>query len=50
VGSSAHAHFFGIGKETGKRRDFGSKKSGFVGDFEDFWVGNETAYYYTHLL
>jgi hypothetical protein len=35
-----------IGWETWKRRVFRIKNERFVGDFEDFGVGNETAYYY----
>jgi hypothetical protein len=29
------------GKETGKRRVFWAKNRGFIGEFEDFWAGNE---------
>jgi hypothetical protein len=42
--------FFGIGKETGKRRVFLVKNGVFIGEFEDFGLGNEDAYDYAEMM
>jgi hypothetical protein len=43
-------HFFGIGKETGKRRVFLVKNGVFIGDFVGFGLGNEDAYDYAEMM